>query len=435
MKSIVVRIFPFVLCLVSGVASTPSNSAEVELPVLGSANAKKGGNFQYNLRVAPATLNPITAHDNYGGSVRPWIVETLLTRHEDTYQWVPLLASRYQISKDQLTITFEIRDGVKFHDGSSLTADDVAFSMEVYGMNLYKTAGDSPAFENVERVSVIDAHKVSFKMKAMKFNNLDILAAIPIVPKAVYSNPAEIPKLSRKVIGTGPYRVKNYAIGEHLLLEANPDWWGRNLPFFRGKFNFNTITVHFASEPVTTILQLEKGELDYSELTTDMYDRDVSGPQWGKKVFAEHARYAETVTTQRSLFWNLRLPVFRDPMVRKALQLLYERNWINEKMLGGRSVLATGPWHRLNEYADPDVKPLEYDPKAAVDLLRAAGWQDSDHDGVLDKMIDGKKVDILLEKSEIETNRRKRISLLQKAYRIISEDASQLFMFSESESY
>jgi len=79
-----------------------ARAQKASLPILGSALSKKGGNFQFNLGVSPVTLNPVTAHDNYSGNVMPWLVESMLTRHDDTYEWVPLLAQGFSVSKDQL---------------------------------------------------------------------------------------------------------------------------------------------------------------------------------------------------------------------------------------------------------------------------------------------------------------------------------------------
>ena len=93
------------------------------------------------------------------------------------------------------------------------------------------------------------------------------------------------------------------------------------------------------------------------------------------------------------LGWNLRRDLFKDRDVRMALYMLDNREEMIHKFRYDMSLPATGPWYQQNIYADPGVKPVGFNPKKAAELLKKAGWADSDKDGVLDKMINGKKVD------------------------------------------
>jgi peptide/nickel transport system substrate-binding protein/microcin C transport system substrate-binding protein len=134
---------------------------------------------------------------------------------------------------------------------------------------------------------------------------------------------------------------------------------------------------------------LKKGQLDFMNVSADIYTRKTGGPMWGKSVFK--------VKTQNLLpkgyefiAWNLDLPIFRDRRVRIALAHLLDRETMIQKFYHGMKLPATGPWYRQSRYADPDVQPLQYDPTLALRLLREAGWQDRDRDGTLEKRIEGR---------------------------------------------
>lgn len=353
----------------------------------------ESGHFRYNLNVNPETLNPITTHDNYSNEILPWIAESLLRRDPKTYEWRPSLATAFEMSKDKKAYTFTLREGVKFHDGTPLTAEDVEFSLNVYGTNLYGAANQRPSLENMEKVEVLDKYKLRITMKTPKFDSLHSLATVPIVPKATYGNKDNVARMNKTVIATGPYRLKEYQDGVRLILEANPDWWGRSEPYFKDKYNFKKITIRFGLDDEYKILAVQKGDIDYATISMTAYLTRTSGADWGKKYFAEKVENKTVATTQNSFFINLRKPIFKDKRVRQALQLLFNREDMNQKFQGGLSILATGPWSRLNEYADHEVLPLLFDPKKASELLKQAGWKDSDQDGILDKEIDGKKVD------------------------------------------
>lgn len=359
---------------------------------LGSPKAKKGGTLKFNLGLTPQTLNPLIAHDRYSIKVMRWMAESLFARDEETYEWVPLLAERYEVTADNLNFTVFLRKNVRFHDGSPFTADDVKFSFEVYGSDLYKTAIENSSFINFEKIEVLDQYTVRFRLKESFFDNFDRIATTVIVPKGVYGDKNKISTLNKTVVGSGPYRLKEYNLGYYLILERNLEWWGWDLPQNRGKFNFDLINARFVVDDNTIHLMLEKGDLDFAGISLDNFLHKTQTPLWQKNLQAAKIDSQAVFTTQTSLFWNLRLPLFQNIKVRQALQMFFDRETINKKMRENTALLATGPWHRLSEYADPIIKPVLFQEKAAALLLKNDGWKDSDEDGVLDKVIDGKKV-------------------------------------------
>ena len=140
-----------------------------------------------------------------------------------------------------------------------------------------------------------------------------------------------------------------------------------------------------------TLTLLEKEKLDFIGLTAEQFFKKTDGKKWGKEVFKK--KYSnKSPKSYGFIGMNLKNKLFENVNVRRALYHLLNRPLMIEKFLFGMSVPATGPWYRQSIYADPNVKPFIYDPKKALSLLRKEGWSDSDGDMILDKKIDGKKV-------------------------------------------
>ncbi len=136
---------------------------------------------------------------------------------------------------------------------------------------------------------------------------------------------------------------------------------------------------------------LEKGELDYDALTAEAFVKKTQGEAWKTKLKKLKVQNQQPKGTG-FVAWNLYKPLFQSKAVRVALTHLMNRELMNQKFRFGMSLLATGPWYQQSEYADPSLKPIPYDPAHALTLLQDDGWQDSDKDGMLDKEMNGQKV-------------------------------------------
>jgi peptide/nickel transport system substrate-binding protein/microcin C transport system substrate-binding protein len=358
--------------------------------VVGNPNAPKTGSISLNLGSEPTTLNPLNSTDLYASRIQGFILESLAGRNEDTYEWEPALAKSWEIAKDGKTFTFKLRQGVLWQDGQPLTAEDVKFSFDVIFDPKYQTAHLRPYYEGIEKVEILDPETVRFTTKEKYFRNFEVSAGLTVIPKHVYADSEKGTKINRELIGTGPYFIEKYEKGKRIILKLNSKWWGTSEPYNKGQYNFDQMIFRFVKEDNVALEMLKKGELDYEGFSPETYIERTKGPEWGTKVIK--------VKTQNSapkgygfIAWNLRRPLFKDRKVRLALYHLINRKLMNEKFRYGMSTLATGPFYRLSEYASPKVKEVEFDPKKALKLLREAGFEDTDKDGILDKVIDGEK--------------------------------------------
>ena len=364
--------------------------------VPGVHNAPLGGVFNFHLSSTPLTLNPLSSSDYYASKIHEYTLESLAFRNIDTWEWMPLLAESWVVAKDGMSFTFKLRKGVKWHDGKPLTIEDVKFSFDaiVHPKNKYKTAHLKPYYENIKKAEILDKQHIRFFVKRKYYKNFNVLAGLDVIPRHVYENPTkkQSKKLNKTLVGSGPYILDKYKRGRSVSLVSNPSWWGRNDPYNKGRFNFRKVVIKFIKDKTIRLQMLERKDIDYLDLAPDQYVKKTGGKQWGKDVFK-----VKTVNKAPKGYsfigWNQRDSLFKNRNVRKALYHLVNRKLMIKKFLYGFSTLATGPHYSSSIYANPKVKPIEFDPKKALALLRKEGWRDTNGDRILDKVIDGKRVD------------------------------------------
>jgi ABC-type transport system substrate-binding protein len=362
---------------------------------VGNANAPKDGDFKINLGQAPTTLNALSSSDGYASSVQAYIMEGLLNRNIDTREWEPGLAKEWTISKDGKTFDFTLRDGVKWQDGKPLTAEDVKFSFDAImdPKDKYKTAAKKSYYENIKSVEVVAPNKVRFNVGTPYFDNFSVAATLMVVPMHLYKDPSKEQEkiLNKTLVGTGPYKLKEFDRAKRIVLEANPDWWGKTAPNMKGMYNPKTITMRFIQDSTIGIRAIENNEVDFLSLQADEYVQKTTGPKWGKSVQKVKTQNKD-VSGYAFVGFNLTNPMFKSVKTRTAIVQLFDRKKMIEKLLFNLSLPATGPLYQQSDYADPAVKAIDFDPKAALKALNEDGWKDTDGDKILDKMIDGKKV-------------------------------------------
>ncbi len=355
-----------------------------------SALPPKGGSFYLNLSSEPPTLHPITSVDGYSRTVHGYVLESLMVRDPETYEFLPAIAEKMEVSKDGMTFTFTLRKGITFHDGKPLTASDVKFSFDMIFEPEYKAVHLQPYYENIEKAEVVNDYMVRFKAREKYFGNLESLAIMNIVPKHVYGDPKVSVKLNKSLVGSGPYMLESWDQGKKITLKRNDQWWGRDLPPFHKENNFEKLIFRFTKEETIVLERLKKGDIDFEDgLTPETFIKKMVGPPWDGKI-QKHKVENKVPKSFSFIGWNLQNPLFKERETRRALAHLLNREELNKKFLFDMSLPATGPWYQQSDYADPIVKPIPFDPKKAGELLSQVGWADHDKDGILDRTRDGK---------------------------------------------
>lgn len=346
--------------------------------------------FYNNLGGEPTTLHPLKgATDGYTSTVNGYILETLLTHDIETYEWKPNLAESYEISENGMEFTFKLREGVKWHDGTPLTSEDIKWSYEAIFDDKYKAIAIRPYYEGIKKVEIIDDRTVKFVAQNEYYKNFDIAAGMEILPKHFYEAEKSSAFYNRNVIGTGPYKLELYKRGNRIVLVRNDDWWGFRDPDQK-EWNFPKIVLRFVKDDNVALEMLKKGSFDYLGMGPEEYVKKAVGPEWGKSVHKVKT-HNKSPKGYSWIGWNLRHPILKDKQVRKALYKLVNRKLMVDKFEYGYSEPAVGPIYHESPYHDQSLEPVKFDPKGALAMLRAAGWKDTDGDNILDKVIDGKK--------------------------------------------
>lgn len=361
-----------------------------------NSSSENNNSFYISILSEPATLNPINSSDGYATQVQQYVVDSLLTKDPNTNEFMPGLAESWSVSPDGMTYTFKLRKGAKFTDGTEVKAKDVKFSFDAILDPKYEAAHKLAYFENFESPKIIDDYTIEFKVKNKYFKNLEVVGTgMNVVPEAFYSKQSKENKLSKELIGSGPYKILKYNKGKNIILTKNKDWWGfkSDQSNFKNIHRFDKIFFRFVKEKAIRVELLKKRNLSFTTVTGEEFVKkiDTNKPEWSHLIKREIENSANNPYT--FVAWNLKNPIFADKKVRIALAHLMNRELIREKFQYGKSYLVTGPIYPQSIYVDQSVKPILFDVEKAKTLLKESGWVDSDKDGVLDKKIAGKKVD------------------------------------------
>ena len=273
----------------------------------------------------------------------------------------PSLATKWTESPDGLAYDFELRQGVKFHNGDPFTAEDVQFSFE-----RFKGAGSGELKRKVKAVEVVNAHQVRFRLHEpwpdfMTFYGTPATGAGWIVSKN-YTLKVGDAEFKNHPIGLGPYRFVSHQPGVEVVLEANTDYW-RKTPHIK------RLVMKSIPDMTTRLAMLKNREAD---VTYGIYGPLAEEVQRDPSLKLE----APVIATQWIVFTNEQYdpksPWF-DQRVRLAANLAFNRQVANEAETLGRSVLTGSIIQRPFEYALP-LEPYSYDPKKARQLLKEAGY-------------------------------------------------------------
>jgi peptide/nickel transport system substrate-binding protein/microcin C transport system substrate-binding protein len=361
--------------------------------------APQGGILNYNLDAEPESLHPIMKNDLYTRYYNRYVQDSLCENDFNTWAFVPRLAESWEVSKDGLQFTFHLRKDAYFHNGDPVTADDVKFSLEAIRNPKHEALDMIPYFETFTKIDVIDKYTIKFTAKEKYFQNMNSLCSFYIIPKSVYGDINKSIKMLKESVGAGPYKFSKYDKGQMIVVKRFDKWYGRNMPYWKGYFNFDQINFKITKDDNIVNERLKKGELDFVEfLSTDSFLKVTGKPfkqHFKSDKFETRAVKNEMPKSYGFIGFNFLDPILKDHEVRLAFAHLVNRAEMNKKFAEGLNNLATSPVPVGTKQA-PDRKPIDFNPTKARELLTKDGWADTDKDGVLDKVINGKKTDLRL---------------------------------------
>lgn len=370
-------------------------------------DAPKGGTVTQLALGTFDSLNPFIIKGSPAsgsGSIYDTLMKQSLDEPNSEYG---LLAEWLSVSEDERVITFGLREEARFHDGEPVRADDVVWSFQTLkesGRPFYRYY-----YRSVEEVVALDDLTVQFRLAPGLNREMPvILGQVPVLPKHYWAERDFESTTLEPPLGSGPYRIGRVDAGKSITLERVEDYWGADLPVNRGHDNFDRRVIQYFRDPIVALEALKAGDLDLrsensARFWATAYDTPaVRDGRLIKREF-EHGR----VSPMQAYVFNLRRPLFQDPLVREALTYLWDFEWVNKTIMYDayvrtdsffdNSVLEAdgtpGPaelevLEPLRDQLPPRVFTEDYVPPAtdgsgnnrgnlrsALDLLKQAGWE------------------------------------------------------------
>ena len=414
------------LVLIPGLTScgrekhSPAAHALPPSPLVSKAETgQPGGRFVQASPAGPKTFNPLLALDGGSDAVIRLLFSSLVHFDQTTQEAGPGLAESWSVAPDQKSWTFKLRQGVRWSDGQPLTADDVAFTWNelmynpqfnriTYGM--FQIGGKNFVVTNVDALTV----RVVTPEVYAPF--LEFFGSVPILPRhalayAVKKNAFlaaySVSTPPGRIVGSGPYRLKEFRPGKFTLLEPNPEFWttdkqGRRLPYF------SELLLPISGGPGTdAVLFLNSKSDAYETLRTDRFDQFKEASARGRFRLVEMGVGAErdfiwfnqntgTTAAGNPIVAPAKLKWFRNKKFRQAISCGIDRERIVHEVYGGRAQAAYGFISTENpKWNNPNIPRYTFDPARARELLAEAGIQDRAGDGLM-KDAEGNSIEIVL---------------------------------------
>ena len=380
----------------------------------------------------PDGLHPFNDNSVMRSFVFQYTQKTLTKLDLETLEYIPLLSKELaEISEDGLKYTYELRDGIKWDDGSPLTAEDIVFSTKIMLCPLTNNAQIRPNYSSViQSVEVDENNPLRFTMiaQAINYTNKDIFSELYIQQKKYWDPEGILDNLSFKdilsekfkeeieteelsnwfnkynhadnsykpenLLGLGPYQVTEWVTSQYITIEKKKDWWGEESESLYDKAHPEKIIFRVIKEDASAYLALKNQELD---ATTRIGTIKLMKLQ--EKEYFNNNYHSEFKDRYAYNYIGLNMkpdgikykPFFVDQKVRRAMAYLTPVDEIIEVMVHGKATRQAAQISPLKSTYNDTLELIPLDIEKAKELLTEAGWIDTDGDNIRDKIINGVK--------------------------------------------
>lgn len=324
-------------------------------------------------------LNPYTYSSETGYQITHLIYDSLFILDENL-NVTPWLVEDYSYDADTLTYTFKLHDGVLFHDGEKLTADDVKFTFEF--LQAHPKSRFSQPAAVISEITVVDELTLTMKLSEASADFLDKpLCEMGILPEHIWSQ-VEDPDACNNAVGSGMFQVTEMVDGEYYILEKNENFWN-------GTVAVDMLYMPIIADASTRQTALLTGELDAatSNLSAEVIEEFVSS---GRFNIYQGAGFPSTM-----MYFNCERAPFDNAEFRHALSLAIDRQDIVDTVMLGYATPGTNSHvHPAKSYYDATVEEPAFDLDAANAILDELGYLDTNGDGL--REMDGEALDFTI---------------------------------------
>ncbi len=339
---------------------------------------RMGGTMTVTYKDDVSTLDPAIGYDWQNWSMIKSLFDGLMDYRPGTTELVPDLAEGYEISGDGKTYTFTLRQGVKFHNGREMTADDVKYSLErvidpktqspgagFFGAIEGFEALNSGEADTLSGVEAVDDHTVRITLSRPDATFLHVMALnfAHVVPKEAVEEWGQ--DFGKHPVGTGAYSMEEWTLGQRVVFARNEDYYKEGVP------RLDKIVFEVGQEPIVALLRLERGETDIAGdgIPPAKFLQVTKDPKYEGMIVEGDQLHTGYVTM------NVAMKPFDDVRVRKAVNMAINKDRI-VRIINGRAAPANQPLPPLMPGYAEDYEGFPYDPDGAKALLADAGYGD-----------------------------------------------------------
>jgi len=373
-------------------------------------NAPKGGSMVRHAIGSFDSLNPFILKGQPASGLG-FVFETLMARSSDEASTVyGLLAESIETPKDLSWVIFALRANARWHDGTPVTADDVVFSFDI------QKAKGTPFFakyyQDVVKAEALDRRRVKFHFNGEINRELpQIVGEMNVLSKAYWSAREFEKSTLEPPMGSGPYRIKAVDPGRSITYERVADYWGKDVPVNRGRFNIDTIRIDYYRDDTIALEAFKAAQVDLrGENSAKNWATGYDFPAAQAGLVKREEFKTENPAGMQAFVFNTRRAKFSDRRVRQALAYAFDFEWSNKTLFydsyartrsyfqsselassglpKGQELALLEPWRGkvpdevfTREYAPPKTDGsgnMREQLRAALALLREAGWATRD---------------------------------------------------------
>jgi peptide/nickel transport system substrate-binding protein len=332
-------------------------------------NARYGGTLVWGVYTRPTPMNPLMTTGSISMSLQGLIFNSLV-RMNAHGEIEPDLAESWEVSPDGRVYTFHLRRGVRFHDGIAVTAEDVKYTYDMI-LDPLTASPFRYFFALIAQTRVLDAVTFQITLKKPSIPFIYWLTKEILPRHLVQAGTGNIERFGRHPVGSGPFMFKEWREDDTITLEANPD-------YYEGRPYLDAVVVKTYNDARDVWTALMRGEVDYAGfIEKDDFEvarRDPSFRTFGCPVQEYYG-----------LVYNMDDAILQDKRIRQAFAYGINSDEVIERAAGGYGSPCRGPFPPFSIGYNAQAQPFLFYPDKAMELLRSAGWQDKDNDGILEK--------------------------------------------------
>lgn len=350
----------------------------------------EGGEFTEIWEAQTKVLTPDISTDVYSRRVQELVLQSLAVYDPVKLTRRGVLAEAWQVDPDGMWLRARLRPGVRFSDGTPLTAEDLRWSFHEFTMNEQIEAERSRSIlrDSIKKVTAIDDRTVEFEFVSKLATNVDNALGLFVLPKHIFSklSPAQINSGTGLLVGSGPFRLRGFSVDNQwappadVVIERNEQYWGPRPAL-------QSIRFQAISEEIGRLNSFAKGDADIITPSAPQFVAKSADDTWKER--ATFLKWVNMRSGYSFIAWNCgerdgKITPFHDKRVRQAMTLSLDREKMIRDIWKGIGVVAKGNQPLASPGSNDAIKPWPYDPERAKALFKEAGWEDRNNNGVME---------------------------------------------------